>query len=446
MTTFPSLLLLLLVLILVSSAWSTPSYVHSYTSPVTTTSEVPFPRVYTAIVTTTTTTATQPPGLVENSNNSTTTMTMDTADTTKNATTATVHFTAEVDLLRVIPISSTANQIFFLVQNQQQADHLLDLIQHAHAPSTTTITTTTIDNFQVDVNATVQMQQQIHPPGDTNRQPRQGSQYPTISNFPCYKNLKGSILWMNDMVAKAKSIPGLTVTLTDIGDSYLKTQNQTQGYDMWALMITGGSTPSVNKGVMFLMTGIHAREYAPTELASRWAESLITAYDGNNNNKDADITAMLNHTEIHFVIQSNPDGRRIAETNRKVFRRKNLNPGPTSNTCSNTLGLGVDLNRNFPFGWGLDSGSSSDPCAPTYRGAAPASEPEVKAIINYCQSIFPPTQRKANPLSQQQDAYPSKTTVGVFVDIHSFAEAVVWPWYVSGGVPVLVPTIAKRFV
>ena len=69
------------------------------------------------------------------------------------------------------------------------------------------------------------------------------------------------------------------------------------------------------------MSGLHPRELAPPELSSRWVESLINAY-GN----DADITAMLDYTEIHLVVQSNPDGRQVAETNPNVMRRKNMNP------------------------------------------------------------------------------------------------------------------------
>ncbi|KAI2490337.1 metallocarboxypeptidase [Fragilaria crotonensis] len=87
---------------------------------------------------------------------------------------------------------------------------------------------------------------------------------------------------------------------------------------------------------------------------------------------------MLNYTEIHLVVQSNPDGRQVAETNRGAWRRKNLNPGRGKCGKSNQ---GVDLNRNFPFRWGLSSGSSSDECSETFRGSAAGSEPEVKAIM-----------------------------------------------------------------
>ena len=43
---------------------------------------------------------------------------------------------------------------------------------------------------------------------------------------------------------------------------------------------------------------------------------------------------------------------------------------------------GVDLNRNWPYMWGMDDeGSSNDTCSEVYRGPAPGSEEEVKGIM-----------------------------------------------------------------
>jgi hypothetical protein len=148
-------------------------------------------------------------------------------------------------------------------------------------------------------------------------------------------------------------------------------------------------------------------------------ESLINAY-GN----DADITAMLDYTEIHLVVQSNPDGRQVAETNPNVMRRKNMNP--SSSTCSSTR-LGVDLNRNFPFKWGDLTGSSNNKCSETYHGISPGSEPEVKAIIEYSKSIFPAAQQKLDPNNQAQVANVENSTVGVFLDIHAYGNLILPP-------------------
>ncbi|MGE5601559.1 MAG: M14 family zinc carboxypeptidase, partial [Nitrososphaerales archaeon] len=52
-----------------------------------------------------------------------------------------------------------------------------------------------------------------------------------------------------------------------------------------------------------------------------------------------------------------------------------------------TIADGVDLNRNFADHWGYDDeGSSGDPANDTYRGPAPASEPETQAVVNMVQS------------------------------------------------------------
>ena len=44
--------------------------------------------------------------------------------------------------------------------------------------------------------------------------------------------------------------------------------------------------------------------------------------------------------------------------------------------------FGVDLNRNYPFQWG-GSGSSGNSSSEVYRGSAPASEPEIQAMIQF---------------------------------------------------------------
>jgi carboxypeptidase T len=152
--------------------------------------------------------------------------------------------------------------------------------------------------------------------------PQSASLYPMIANYPCYKNLQGSFAWMDAMVVQAASFNGLSVTKSDIGDSYIKTKNIPAGYDIRALKITGDAGGVATKGILFIMSGIHTRKMTPPQLASRWVETLINRY-GN----DADITAMLDSTKIHLVLQANPDGLQVAEMNPSVLRCKNMNPG-----------------------------------------------------------------------------------------------------------------------
>jgi hypothetical protein len=46
--------------------------------------------------------------------------------------------------------------------------------------------------------------------------------------------------------------------------------------------------------------------------------------------------------------------------------------------------IGVDLNRNFGYKFGIDDeGSSPSPCNEAYRGEKEFSEPETKAIKDF---------------------------------------------------------------
>lgn len=119
-------------------------------------------------------------------------------------------------------------------------------------------------------------------------------QYSTISGHSCFRNIEGMQQTMFDL---ANEYPKL-VTITDIGDSYIKTTGDSNefgvdGYDIYAMNITAADSvhPSSAKGKTLITSGVHAREYAPPELAMRFAEKLINGYD-----EDPDITWILQHT------------------------------------------------------------------------------------------------------------------------------------------------------
>ena len=74
--------------------------------------------------------------------------------------------------------------------------------------------------------------------------------------------------------------------------------------------------------------------------------------------------------------------------------RKNRNPNVNC-TCSNEIvdgynGIGVDLNRNFDFNWGVDANqehASDQPCDEMYHGPHPFSEAETINIKNYLEGL-----------------------------------------------------------
>lgn len=235
-----------------------------------------------------------------------------------------------------------------------------------------------------------------------------------IPKFPCYRTIEETFATAQQI---ANDHPHLA-TWIDIGDSWKRLAfGSDSGYDMLVLRLTNDLVAGP-KPKLFITSSIHAREYAPAELNTRFAEYLVTNYG-----IDPDVTWLLDYHEIHLLLQANPDGRERAESG--LFWRKNVN----NNYCANTDQRGADLNRNFEFHWGCCSGSSPYYCDETYRGPSPVSEPETQAIQNYMRSIFP-DQRDASLSSPA----PTDAT-GIFIDLHSYGELVLWPWGFSYSQP-----------
>lgn len=146
----------------------------------------------------------------------------------------------------------------------------------------------------------------------------------------------------------------------------------------------------------------HCREWPAGEMPIMWAYDLLENY-GN----DPAITRIVDTTRSVILPLVNPDGfertRRsllqvdessgepqalaaygLAVAGRESYWRKNLRPyGPVHVNAD--LGpvlveqpdaYGIDLNRNYPFLWGDDAGSSDVQEEQTYRGHEPYSEPE----------------------------------------------------------------------
>jgi carboxypeptidase A2 len=85
---------------------------------------------------------------------------------------------------------------------------------------------------------------------------------------------------------------------------------------MEVFRITGNGGSDSDKGILYLQCAIHAREWATSELCSRWAGLLVESYG-----IDPDNTAVVDHAEIHIVRYANPDGRAISEAGDRALRQ-----------------------------------------------------------------------------------------------------------------------------
>lgn len=237
----------------------------------------------------------------------------------------------------------------------------------------------------------------------------------TIPDFPSYRTVEATY---RDVAQLAQNNPTLA-RWKKIGESYDKiTPGGAPGYDLRALELTNRNVkPKGGKSVLYVEAGIHAREYSTNEVATRFAEYLTSRYG-----IDPEVTWLLDYNKIVVNPVVNPDGRKFAEQG--YLWRKNTNPNPPAGSDPASFpNYGVDLNRNHGFKWGeVPEGSSNDPSSEVYRGDSPASEPETKAVENYVKTLFP-DQRGLN----QDDPAPEDAT-GVFLDLHSFGNTVLYPW------------------
>ncbi|WP_309113561.1 M14 family zinc carboxypeptidase [Saccharothrix sp.] len=217
--------------------------------------------------------------------------------------------------------------------------------------------------------------------------------------------------------------PSLT-TVVDYGDSWRKTQGA-GGYDLRAICITKKNagdcalSPTAPKPRFFVMGQLHARELTTGDMAYRWIDHLTQSYG-----TDAEVTALLDSTEVWVVPIANPDGVNIVQQggNTPRYQRKNANTTNGSN-CSGTSSshIGVDLNRNTDSHWG-GAGTSSNPCDQTYKGPAANSEVETKALQSLWRNLY-----KDRRGTGTTDAAPADTT-GVVISMHSYSNLILFPW------------------
>jgi len=232
-----------------------------------------------------------------------------------------------------------------------------------------------------------------------------------IPSRPCFRTIEEVYAAADSLVSNYPTL----VEKIDIGDSWEKTQNPANGWDMEVVLLTNRNNESTEKSDVFIMSSIHAREWATGELNLRLAEYLLQNYNAN-----PDVKWLLDYNRIHLVLVTNPDGRLQDEANTNWLWRKNTNTAYCGGQqTSQGYGPGADLNRNFPYHWE----ASSDQCDPTYAGASSGSEPETQAITNYVASIFP-DQKGPNP----NDKVDEETATGMFIDLHSYSRLVLWPW------------------
>ncbi|WP_216212346.1 M14 family metallopeptidase [Amycolatopsis aidingensis] len=188
--------------------------------------------------------------------------------------------------------------------------------------------------------------------------------------------------------AAARDYPGLA-RMSSVGRSY-------QGRELHMLKISDNAARDENEPEVLFTCNQHAREHLTTEMCLHIVDRFTSEYAS-----DPTVRQLVDSREIWIIPQVNPDGSEydIAGGRYKGWRK-------------NRQGQGTDPNRNWGYRWGCCGGSSGYPSSQTYRGTAPFSAPETRAVADFVGS-------RVVGGSQQITAH---------IDFHTFSELVLWPY------------------
>ena len=160
-----------------------------------------------------------------------------------------------------------------------------------------------------------------------------------------------------------------------------------------------------------LLTGAHhAREVMSVQLPLYAMLRMLHGYVHN----DKHYVDLLVQNKYYVIPVVNVDGLSYIEEewnkNKELKnKRKNMNPTLLKyDLCEDLTESGVDLNRNYAVDWHKPGGNSPDPCAESYRGTAPFSEPETRAIRDF--------------LISHQDE------IKFVYNFHSYGNMYLWPY------------------
>ncbi len=148
--------------------------------------------------------------------------------------------------------------------------------------------------------------------------------------------------------------------------------------DIWAFKVSDNPNNDENEPEVLYTALTHAREPLGMMNLFFFVQKIAEAYQ-----TDPELTYLINNREMWFIPVINPDGyvynESIQPDGGGMHRKNRLDTG-----CGDGTNRGVDINRNYGFGWGANNtGSSPNPCSTTYRGESEFSEPETQAVRDF---------------------------------------------------------------
>jgi hypothetical protein len=205
-----------------------------------------------------------------------------------------------------------------------------------------------------------------------------------------------------DVATVARQHPDI-VRRFAIGRSY-------QGRTIWAAEVTSRKLPeSVKPAVLF--DGLHhALEHLSAEMTLAILHWLADGYG-----HDATITRLVDTRSVFIVFEVNPDGAEY-DIRGGAYHHWRKNRQPTAGSRA----VGIDLNRNYPDHWGCCGLVSSNPASNFFRGPAPLSAPETRAMARFITS----------------QVVDGRQRIRAAITFHTSGRLILWPYgYTRAAIP-----------
>lgn len=170
-----------------------------------------------------------------------------------------------------------------------------------------------------------------------------------------------------------------------------------EGRNLYVMTITNHAAQrETDVPATFFLGTHHAREHISTETPFLLAKFIAEEYTNNNKR----VVQLVNNRVIYIMPLVNPDGAEfdISGGNYHMWRKNRAK--------SNGNVFGVDLNRNYGWGFGGE-GSSPNKNSETYHGPSAFSEPEALAVKNFIDT---------------------HSNITMLLSFHTFSQLVLYPW------------------
>ena len=154
---------------------------------------------------------------------------------------------------------------------------------------------------------------------------------------------------------------------------------------IYAIKLSDNPTVDEDEPALLFLGQCHAEEILGVEITMGLVDSLLHGFDAMNTH----VASILQNLEIWVVPTYNPEGLRVVHDGLDVTYRKNKTDNNDNGVFDFVEGIGydidgVDFNRNYDFNWVFgDAYGVGD--YDYYRGPAPFSESETRAVANLAQ-------------------------------------------------------------